>query len=184
LATLKTKRGRKLPLELREGLNPGLTSDERDAALSKKLAALFIWYNISPADPHCWQSLSVAMAEDHFAGFRNKTGRKPKKWTVPVFLVLGGEMRREIDGGARSQEQAAKRLAMRNPWKTFLLPGRWRDGSAREPWENLLYQFTRMRRPFKEIGRDAYLMHVHEGSLGAWDASVQDILEFPVAPLK
>jgi len=116
---------------------------------------------------------------EQFTGFREKSGRKPKKWTMGVLFMLAGEMRHEIDGGARTQEIAAKSLAGREPWKGFLASGQWQDGTDREPWANLLYQYTRMPRHYRKVGTDAYLMHALEGTVEDWNEQVRDLLRQP-----
>jgi hypothetical protein len=164
------KKKRRIPRELTEGLKPRISllrSDyaeayvrakgARDAGIAKKFAALLHLYGV-PLGPHCWYDLCLAMAEEGFPGFREKSGRKPKKWTSVVLLMLAGEMRREIDAGASTQELAAQRLASNEPWRGFPIAGRWRDKKDRVPWANLLYRYTRMGSAYRTIGSDAYLM--------------------------
>jgi hypothetical protein len=189
-----------LPRALTQGLEPsrvGLLSEnydqalraavaDRETAIAGKLEVLRHWYGVAPG-PNCWRDLCLAMARERFPGFRVKAGRKPPKWTMGVLWILAGEMRRVMDAGAQTQEDAAQHLAERDPWKAFLERGRWKGKAIprdRHGWENLLNEYTRMPKGYRAIGEDAYRYHVLKGTVDEWDRQVQDFLEHPAAEEK
>jgi hypothetical protein len=182
----------KTPRELREGLLPirvGLLREdykealrraiaEREATIARKLEILRDWYGVETG-PDCWRDLCLALAADRFPGFRDKAGRKPPKWTEGVLAMLAGEMRRADEEGARTQEKAAQHLAAREPWKGFLSRGQWKTNNYRERWENLLDQYTRMPKGYREVGEHAYSWHKEQHTLAEWNNQVQEFLDRP-----
>lgn len=185
---------RRLPRELKQGLKPiriGLMQSdqeysaaleracaERSAEVTHKLEILRQWYGIA-AGPNCWRDLCLVMATELFPGFRDKAGRKPRKWTMGTLAMLSGEMRRQIDEGSATQELAAQKLAAREPWKSFLVRGRWRKAHDQEPSDTLLEQYTHTARRYRMMGENAYLWHVSKGTVQGWDDQVRDWLQQP-----
>jgi len=182
------------PAELKEGLKPikisvllsrqdyaracALALKQRETELSRKLEALRKWYGVA-AGPTAYRELCIALAAERFPGFREKSGRKPKKWTMAALWILAGEMCRELESGG-NQEQAAKRLAKREPWRSLLASGGWRAARAsgrREAWETLLHRYTHTPARHRSIGEHAYSFHAATGTVDDWDRELNEMLQ-------
>jgi hypothetical protein len=187
-------RHKSTPAELKEGLEPikislmlsheehtraiSLALRQREAELSKKLEVLRKWKGIPPG-PMAYRELCIALAADLFRGFSEKKGRKPKKWTVAAQSILAGEMCREMMAGG-NQEQAAKRLSKREPWRSMLASGGHRLKRAtgnRETWETLLHQYQHTPQRYRTVGEHAYRLHVANGTAREWSRIVNELTE-------
>lgn len=127
-----------------------------------------------PDDFHRWYALALHLARQHVPELSDEKPRgAPKKWGEYELGVLAVELERERDrqGGA-SIKDAARALADRKPWCSFL---RANDGTyfGPDPAAALERQYSEAkRRRLTPALRDAFLYHVHQDTVDQWDAEV------------
>jgi hypothetical protein len=87
---------------------------------------------------------------------------RPRSWTEFELSVLAGEVRRELDAGARSITDACKRLAATPWWAMWLSPRswdapRWRKSAApRGGWDVLRKAYQNADPRLRKVGEHAY----------------------------
>jgi hypothetical protein len=152
---------------------------ERVAEKIRRLNVLRERYHVPPGD---WFQLAMRLAEAHEPILQEgaRPGR-PTEWRAFENMVLAGEMCRELESGAPTQTAAARRLAQREPWTTFLKRRRRKKGGgspASDGGESILAQYRKIDQPYRKIGEDAfhYDIHPNGGSLKDWEAMVGQIL--------
>jgi hypothetical protein len=134
------------------------------------------------AGPNQWQNLAIRLARECCPGFQDKASRgQPKKWDTGRLLILAGEFRRELDGGARNKAEAARRLAAREPWRSFMRRGRWsgKDKSRPpipKPEIALLEQYDNLALRYRKVGEEAFLYDAETNSISEWEAFVLEAL--------
>jgi hypothetical protein len=162
------------------------SSDQIDAAVKKrvetefaKLVHLLSHYAIEGSE-NCWLNLALALARDHVPGFKEATIRhRPKTWGPGELWMLAGDFLRERNEGASSNAEAARRLARKEPWVSFLNRGRWKQGKAAGPSdaERLLQQYNTMPDRHRKVGEDAFRYHSEvTGTIDQWIEETKLIL--------
>ncbi len=184
-----------MPRELTEGLEPirilrmrpdykdrhAQAHADREATIARKMAILRSHFDIKDGR-NCWYFLCLALAQELYTGFRIKEPLRPLKYTPVVRGILVGEMQRELNQGATSQQQAAERLASREPWMSFLEEGRHRrDPKAkdRDRADNLLYQYTRIPKHQRKSAERSFGFYFQVGQVGKWRELVEQVLANP-----
>lgn len=87
--------------------------------------------------------------------------------------MLAGDLRRELDAGAVSNADAARRLAIREPWMSFLTAGRWRDARSRDIGAPLLQASKTLVERDEKMGEAAYQFCASVSDLTKWDDLVR-----------
>lgn len=127
---------------------------------------------------HMFYQLALALARKHCIGFqqRSVTG----KWTELSGSCLVVEIERLTADKRRvpghTVTWAAKVLSTRPEWAKFL------DGAG-DPAESLRVQYQKHKKSrMAAVCRKAFKMHMHEGTVDAWDQMVISALRSPHPP--
>jgi hypothetical protein len=145
----------------------------------EKLARLLDRYSIKwCSDNSHWLQLALAVAREYTPEFKSdaRPAHRPQKWDAAAKFYLAGEIRREMDLGSITRNAAAIRIASREPWRTFLTEGRWRNARHANSADTLLKQFNSMNKAYREIGAKAYLYHVMTKKVDEWEEIVRETL--------
>jgi len=141
----------------------------------QQLTLLLDQHGIDRKGNNRWFLLACKLADKYEPAFQPlKTLGRPPKWSEDRLLILAGEIWREIKAGARTQRIAAKRLAAREPWRSFI--DRWTPGRATsaEPHDAILDAYKRVSLSQRRKGEQ---LCTRAMGLGQWDSLVQDALE-------
>ena len=129
-----------------------------------------------PDGPHRFYKLSLALARQHCAGFKQRAPQG--KWTQLALSFLVVEIER-LTVDKRKQPGhtvawAADVLSRRNEWADFL-GGRGEDGG-----EALRVQYQRFKRDKMATAmRDAFKWHKYSETLSEWERGLKDVLRNP-----
>jgi len=143
----------------------------------RKLLLLCQHYAIAEG-PHMFYLFALSLAQDFVDGFKERKPRGRKlKWTDLNKSVLVVEIERIAKHPARKVAWAAKQLAKRELWKSFIEA---KDSGISDPAEALrqaYYDFKDDR--WANITRDAFKMHEHEDTISEWESFVADVVNNP-----
>jgi len=143
----------------------------------RKLLLLCHHYAIAEG-PHMFYLLALSLAQDFVDGFKERKPRGRKlKWTdlnKSVLVVEIERIRSDHTGGRandpRSVVWATKRLAKREPWKSFIEATGSGDSDPAEALRHAYYDFKDDK--WVKITGDAYKMHKHEDTISEWESFV------------
>lgn len=143
-----------------------------------KLLLLCTHYGI-PAGPRMFYDLSLVLARELYPEPK-KRGRK-SKWTAPNQGALVVEIERLVKPGdsAHGVRWAAKQLAKREPWKSFLevIESETTAPNPPEALRNKYFSFKDEK--WANTMRKAFKMYEHEGAIADWENQVADSLRNP-----
>jgi hypothetical protein len=144
----------------------------------EKLLALCVYYKIPQSD-YMFYQLSLSLARELFPKPK-RAGRK-SKWTNLNQGALVVEIERLVEAGNsnRSVSWAAKQLAMRAPWKSFIESRDTKDLSN-DPAEVLRTTYQRFKNNgWANMLRDAFKWCELQKEIDKWDAQVIDFVNNP-----
>lgn len=129
-----------------------------------------------------FRALSLALAREFVPGFQERKALgRPSKWTMlnKGALVVEIERLTERAGTARRVSWAAKQLAKREPWKSFI-ESKETGQTNPDPAEVLrnAYQDFKGDR-FANVSRKAFKWYQHNDTVHLWDAAVTDFVRNP-----
>jgi hypothetical protein len=132
--------------------------------------------------PRMFYQLALSLARDFVDGFqeRKPKGRKPK-WTDwnKGMLVVEIERLVKSDEPAHGVAWAAKQLAKREPWKSFI-EAKDSGELTPDPAEALrqaYYDFNDAR--WVIVTRKTFALHQHENTISEWENFVADVVNNP-----
>jgi hypothetical protein len=146
-----------------------LEEKKRMWALAAKLGA-----KPDPLNGFDWCEAFLLLARQHVPELK-LVGRvgAPTRWTVLRLMMLGGEIERYASN--QSTSKAVEIVSKKPLWRRFLAS--FGEGFSRNPPETLRAQVNKNNQKHLNVGRNAYLMCVHEGKIDEWASWVEDALQ-------
>jgi hypothetical protein len=147
----------------------------------RKLLLLCQHYAI-PEGPRMFYQLALSLARDFVDGFKERKPRGRKsKWTIwnKGALVVEIERLTKPKDSAHGVAWAAKQLAKREPWKSFI-EAKDSGELTPDPAEALrqaYYDFKDDR--WVVVARKAFELHQHENTISEWENFVADVVNNP-----
>lgn len=128
--------------------------------------------------PDQFYFLALALAREVVPCFQEKTKEgRPRKWDDYALGLLAVEIERITDTGI-TLDNAAKALATRKPWDSFL--EKWDYGNSfslgADPDEAIKTAYKSARkRIFTNVARDAFKWHELQGTVDEWESNVMSL---------
>ena len=141
----------------------------------EKLVLLCEEYEI-PVDENMFVKLTFALAREFVAGFQEKKKRGPKpKWTTSRDAALVVEIEKIRDSQNCSISEAAKKLALKEPWKGFV--------DARETGDSPLNAAETLRGQYNNARRSKHIDYNRKHLTGLRDAYAEQEWETHIREL-
>lgn len=131
-----------------------------------------------PNGPDQFLFLALALAREVVPCFQEKPKEgRPRKWDDYSLGLLAVEIERITDTGM-TLDNAAKALAIRKPWNSFL--EKWDDGNSfslgADPDGAIKTAYKSAKKlPFTTIMRKAFKWHELQGTVGEWESDVMSL---------
>lgn len=144
---------------------------------NKNLLVLCEHFGI-PKGPDQFYFLALALAREMVPCFQEKAKEgRPRKWNDYALGVLAVEIERITSTGV-TLDNAAKALATRKPWNSFL--EKWDYGNSfslgAAPDEAIKTAYkSAKKRIFSDVARKAFKWHELQGTIGEWESDVMSL---------